>query len=71
MKSAIIAVGPLVLSPGKARFMFFPSIGETRRRARTAGQLTPGMMTMRPVSASGMISEISFRVMTSPSYSSP
>ncbi len=24
MKSAIIAVGPLVLSPGNARFIFFP-----------------------------------------------
>jgi hypothetical protein len=53
MKSAIIAVGPLVLSPGKPDSCSCWSIGEIRRRARTAGQLTPGMMTMRPDIASG------------------
>jgi hypothetical protein len=51
MKSAIIAVGPAWRRRGKSDS--YSSGRSAKRDASHGGQLTPGMMTMRPDIASG------------------
>ena len=72
MKWASLLVIEPFGSPGKTRFMFLPSIGDSRRAALNAGTLSTGMTINRPstmVDASKLCTR--FLNATGPSYSSP
>ena len=71
MKAASRSVGVPSALPGKTRFMFCPSKGDSLRPFSEAGKLIDGAMMMRPLTVSGEIDAARRRSTIWASYSSP